>query len=99
MMPCMIVANETSSLSGSFTPRLTVAECWLSASISKTFLPCRTSDTPKLTLVMVLPVPPFLLVTAKTLPILVLLVGQIDFSVNETLGNLRLKILPRFNWN
>jgi len=46
----MIVANETVNLSGSLTPRLTVAECWLSASMIKTFLPCRASPAPKLML-------------------------------------------------
>jgi len=38
----------------------------------KAFLPCRASVAPKLTLVMVLPVPPFLLLIAKTLPTSVL---------------------------
>ena len=53
--------------SGFFMPRLTVRLLWGSVSTSSTFFPCCASPTPKLTVVVVLPTPPFWLATATTL--------------------------------
>lgn len=70
MIFVMMVASVTSSLSGSFQPRLSVRLPCASASTSSTFLPCRTNPMPRLTAVVVLPTPPFWLAMAMTFDIL-----------------------------
>ena len=67
MTDCMSVDSDTSSSSGFFTPRLTVRLPCGSASISKTLLPVFARPTPRLTVVVVLPTPPFWFVIAITL--------------------------------
>ena len=53
--------------SGLLYPRAIVRFACASASISRTFLPCCTRLTPRLTAVVVFPTPPFWLVRAITL--------------------------------
>ena len=52
-------ASVESSSSGFLTPNESVRLPCGSASINKTFLPCRTSPAPKFAAVVVLPTPPF----------------------------------------
>ena len=67
MTDCMSVDSDTSNSSGFFTPRLTVRLPCGSASINKTLFPVFARPTPRLTVVVVLPTPPFWFVIAITL--------------------------------
>lgn len=67
MMFCITVESVMGISSGLLYPRAIVRFACASASISRTFLPCCTRLTPRLTAVVVFPTPPFWLVRAITL--------------------------------